>query len=117
MSWYVSRNGETVGPVHASQVLAWAKEGQWDLHVRDGDHGHFVPIMRSQFSSAVDTSARKHKDYVSGTALAIFVPAFGLVMGLISILQESPISKRFGWHLVAVSAVSGIAAWTTYAML
>jgi len=38
MQWYVSRRGETVGPVDDKQVAEWVRGGMTDAMVRD-EHG------------------------------------------------------------------------------
>jgi hypothetical protein len=50
MRWYVSRNGETVGPVEEPQVVAWVQAGMWDAMIRDEAGGQWVPISHSPFA-------------------------------------------------------------------
>jgi hypothetical protein len=50
MRWYVSRNGETVGPVEEPLVVAWVQAGMWDAMIRDEAGGHWVPVSHSPFA-------------------------------------------------------------------
>lgn len=49
MRWYVSRAGETVGPVDEAQVTAWVRGGMHDAMVRDEGGGPWTPVRQSPF--------------------------------------------------------------------
>lgn len=53
MRWYVSRNGETVGPVEEAQVAEWVRGGMHDAVVRDDAGGHWTPIAHSPFGAGL----------------------------------------------------------------
>jgi len=53
MRWYVTTNGETVGPVEGEVVAAWAREGRLlpGTHVRDESASTWIPVELSPFAS------------------------------------------------------------------
>src|SRR5687767_8421793 len=53
MRWYVSRNGETVGPVEEAELADWARTGQLGggAFIRDEAGGTWTPIEHSPFAS------------------------------------------------------------------
>ena len=52
MRWYVSRNGETVGPVEESQIHEWIRAGMSDGHVRREDQAEWLPIGQMQLGAS-----------------------------------------------------------------
>jgi hypothetical protein len=50
LRWYVSRNGETVGPVEEDLVTAWVLNGMWDGFVRNELGGPWIAIGESPFA-------------------------------------------------------------------
>lgn len=50
MRWYVSRNGETVGPVDEAQVVAWVQAGMTDAVVQHEAGGPWLPVAQSPFA-------------------------------------------------------------------
>lgn len=52
MQWYVSRNGETSGPVEEAQIAEWIRQRQvgGETYVRDEHSPRWVPIGQSPFS-------------------------------------------------------------------
>jgi hypothetical protein len=48
--WYVSRNGETLGPVDAAQVVIWIREGMSEGQVRPETGGPWIALSDSPFS-------------------------------------------------------------------
>ncbi len=50
MRWFVSRNGQTTGPVEESEVAAWVRGGMADASVRDEAGGNWMPIQASPFA-------------------------------------------------------------------
>lgn len=53
MRWYVSRNGETVGPVEEAQVVEWARVGLFGAMLRDEAGGPWTPFEASPFARFV----------------------------------------------------------------
>lgn len=51
MRWYVSSNGETVGPVEDQQVAAWVVRGMTDAMVRDELSGQWMQLRQSPFGA------------------------------------------------------------------
>jgi hypothetical protein len=52
MRWYVSRNGETHGPLDEAQVVHWFRGGMHDAMVRDEAGGPWTPILQSPIAGA-----------------------------------------------------------------
>lgn len=52
MRWYVTTNGETVGPIEGEVVAAWAREGRLvpGTHVRDEAGSAWMPVEQSPFA-------------------------------------------------------------------
>lgn len=50
MRWYVSRQGETVGPVEPAQVTEWVRGGMTDAMVRDDAGGPWTAVLQSPFA-------------------------------------------------------------------
>lgn len=52
MRWYVTTNGETVGPIEGEVVAAWAREGRLlpGSHVRDETAATWIPVELSPFA-------------------------------------------------------------------
>ena len=55
MRWYVSRGGETVGPVEESQVAEWVRGGMWDAQLRGEHGGDWQPVHKSPFAGLLPT--------------------------------------------------------------
>ena len=53
MRWYVSRAGQTVGPVEESQLAEWVRGGMFDAYVRDEAGGAWMPVAQSPFASLI----------------------------------------------------------------
>ncbi len=53
MRWFVSRNGQTSGPVDEAEVAAWVRGGMADASVRDEMGGNWMPVAQSPFASLV----------------------------------------------------------------
>jgi hypothetical protein len=53
MRWYVSRNGETVGPVDDAQVAQWVSAGMVDAQLRDEAGGPWTWVPQSPFAAFV----------------------------------------------------------------
>jgi hypothetical protein len=51
MRWYVSRNGETQGPIDEATVAQWVRAGMRDASVRDDAGGNWTPIAQSPFAA------------------------------------------------------------------
>jgi GYF domain 2/LITAF-like zinc ribbon domain len=53
MRWYVTTNGETVGPIEGEVLAAWAREGRLvpGTHVRDEAASVWVPVEQSPFAA------------------------------------------------------------------
>lgn len=64
MRWYVSRNGETVGPVEESQVAQWVREGMVEAHVQPESGGAWTPIGASPFAVHARRSAKKGRGWL-----------------------------------------------------
>ncbi len=50
MRWYVSRNGETHGPVEEALVAQWVRAGMRDARVRDETSAEWVALEKSPFA-------------------------------------------------------------------
>lgn len=52
MQWYVSRNGESSGPIEEADIAAWIRSGQIgsETYVRDEHSQHWIPIGQSPFA-------------------------------------------------------------------
>jgi len=59
MRWYVSRNGETTGPVEGSAIAQWGSEGLIvpGMFVRDEAGGNWTPVEQSPFASLISGAA------------------------------------------------------------
>ncbi len=57
MRWYVSRNGETRGPVDEAAVVEWIRGGMTDAMVRDEAGGNWVALRDSPFAMLVPKTA------------------------------------------------------------
>lgn len=53
MRWYVSRDGETVGPVEESEVVEWVREGMTDAMLRDEASPHWIEVAQSPFAKFI----------------------------------------------------------------
>jgi hypothetical protein len=57
MRWYVSRNGETVGPVDEAVIRSWPPGSLVGAHVRDEAGGPWTPAEQSPFAAFVPPAA------------------------------------------------------------
>jgi hypothetical protein len=53
MRWYVSRNGETTGPVEEGQVVAWIQGGMRDGVVLPEEGQAWLPLSESPFVAII----------------------------------------------------------------
>ncbi len=58
MRWYVSRNGETIGPVDDAQVATWIRGGMVDGMIRDEQGGQWMPLASSPFRTLIPMHER-----------------------------------------------------------
>lgn len=80
MRWYVSRGGETSGPVDDAQVGAWVRQGMTDAMVRDEHGGAWMRLEHSPFRNLLPM----HQRSVGGrVAVAVGMGAVGLVCGFL----------------------------------
>ena len=70
MRWYVSRNGETAGPVEEAQLFEWVRGGMRDGMVRDEAGGPWTPLEQSPFAPAGAVFAGGSE--VLGTIIVLF---------------------------------------------
>jgi len=80
MRWYVSRNGETVGPVEEHEVAEWVRGGMRDASVRDEHGGAWMPVAASPFASILPPDARAAKQR-RGAQLALLAIVGTLAFG------------------------------------
>lgn len=80
MRWYVSRNGETVGPVEESQLAAWVSGGMSDASVRDDAGGPWTPVSSSPFASLLRRPPQQPPPPPAGASAALAI--FGVLTGL-----------------------------------
>src|SRR5690606_33849021 len=62
MRWYVSRNGETTGPVDGGKLAEWGRDGLIvpGMYVRDDEAGsNWMPVEQSPFAGLVSGVAGK----------------------------------------------------------
>jgi hypothetical protein len=102
MRWYVSRNGETVGPVDDAQVTQWVRQGMHDAMVRDEHGGQWVRLSESPFRPMLPMHSRG----LGGRVLVgAGMGALGLVCGAIII---GPIGAlAIGGAAFAIGLVAG----------
>jgi hypothetical protein len=53
MRWYVSRNGQTVGPVDEAEIRNWPPGSLIGAHLRDEAGGAWTPAEHSPFAAYV----------------------------------------------------------------
>ncbi len=116
MAWYVSRNGETMGPVDGELVRAWAKNGYHDMYVRDDSGGNWMPIAQSPFSQFVHVTAGKHPESQSYTLLAFLLPLIGFIAGLLK-LAGNDLDKKLGVRTIVLSIVFGIFWYIVFSLV
>ncbi len=115
MRWYVSRNGETVGPVEEREVAEWFHDGMRDGMVRDEAGGPWTPIMQSPFAlikkpqpvaSNVTAAERKQPKPEGGTKLliAISVGLLALVAMSVGIAAMPPSADEIARRAAASDA-------------
>lgn len=56
MRWYVSRNGETFGPIEDAQVVELARAGLNGGMLRDEASPHWIPVEQSPFAGFLPSS-------------------------------------------------------------
>lgn len=74
MKWYVTINGETIGPIQGETIIESAREGKLraGAFVRDEAGGTWMPIEQSPFAAAVAAAAagqRKPGDLTLGQGI------------------------------------------------
>jgi len=79
MRWYLSRGGETVGPVDEAQIAEWVRMGVRDGMVRDEAGGPWTPLAQSPFVAALPTQPKKENRLVSAVAVCAAAALAGLV--------------------------------------
>jgi hypothetical protein len=81
MRWYVSRHGDTAGPVEEQQVVSWIKSGMTDALVREETSEAWTPLHGSPFATLLWPAP----DERIGRVL-IAIPAFGALILIASML-------------------------------
>jgi hypothetical protein len=80
MRWYVSRNGQTVGPVDEHQVSEWIRAGMVDGMVRDEHGGPWMSLKESPFKGLLP----RHLQGAGGRVVTgLGVGAAGFVAGAV----------------------------------
>jgi len=96
MRWYVSRNGESSGPVEEAQVAEWVRGGMVDAMLRDEAGGNWMRVGQSPFAQLLPATAgstlipwRNKK-----ALIAYYCGVFSLIPGLALLL--GPIALFLG---------------------
>lgn len=58
MRWYVSSNGETIGPIEDAQVVEWARVAGKGAMLRDEASSQWIPVEQSPFAGFLAPSGR-----------------------------------------------------------
>jgi len=82
MGWYVSRNGETSGPVDDAQIVKWIRAGMRDASVRDEAGGGWLPLAKSPFARVV-----KDQGVTVNQVVIVLAVGIALVLGLLSLAK------------------------------
>ena len=94
MRWYVSRAGETQGPVEEGQVVAWVRAGMSDGMVRDEAGGPWTPLAQSPFGAHLPRPKKPENRFVAALAVSAATALAGLVV--------------YGFNGAIVGAVGGL---------
>jgi hypothetical protein len=71
MRWYVSRNGETTGPVEEDQVAAWVRAGMVDAQLRGEAGGPWMSVQQSPFAAFMPAQRPASAAPQAGTILVL----------------------------------------------
>ena len=80
MRWYVSRNGETVGPVEEADVANWVRAGMHDAMLRDEAGGPWTPVSQSPFGALLPRVRPTPSWMWAGIGIAVIGAGFLLVV-------------------------------------
>jgi len=116
MDWYVSRDGQTVGPMSEEAVRDSINRGHVTVgaHVRDAEGGAWAPIEQSPFGSLLAGGSSKHAPNSGSDAmgqLIVLVPILGAVLTWMrisgmSLLERPGAALQFySFALVALTAM------------
>jgi hypothetical protein len=78
MRWYVSRNGETVGPVDESQIAGWIRGGMVDAFVQAETGGQWLALQQSPFATLLPAAHTQH-----GRELRVNLITTGLALAVL----------------------------------
>ena len=82
--WYVSRNGETVGPVEEARVTEWVRQGMTDAWVAEVGSAKWTQVGESKFLAPKSSpKVPQHPKSSKGTLIALlFFLGCGGVLGV-----------------------------------
>lgn len=98
MRWYVSRQGETVGPVDEQTLVGWIRGGMRDASIRDETGGEWMALEMSPFAKLLAGSPAGPKAaLVVGLACGLAgLLIFGVSAGVIGLIGGGVFGLVFG---------------------
>lgn len=80
MRWYVSRNGETVGPVDEGTIVVWVRGGMTDAQIQPETGGPWRHVMQAEFARSASAKRNPFPIWVMALVCVGIVAIAALVI-------------------------------------
>jgi hypothetical protein len=112
MRWYVSKNGETTGPVEEAQIVEWVKAGLRDAMVRDEAGGQWTALTQSPFAPPGPVAVASGSEALGTLIVLAPLLSTALVWGWVGSMNlfQDPAGSLFVLSLITIVGTSALVA-------